>query len=541
MKQQSLNDTILKERTHVTQRYVAKWVYQAGIPFNAIDNDCFLQMVEAIGQFGPSFKPPSQWQLREPLLKEEFETTKEALKKQEQSWKVDGCSIMTDAWTDRKRRSIMNLCVNCKEGTTFLSSKDSSAEAHTGENIFKYVLSAIEEVGPENVVQVVTDNASNNMAAAKMLKVKMPSIFWSSCATHTINLMLEGIGKLPKFKNTLEEAKSFTIFIYAHHTTLALMRTFTRKRDIVRPGVTRFASTFLTLQSLLEKKDKLRALFTSTDWEKCKWSKSVKGKAAYNTVLSIVFWNGVKYCLRVFSPLVRVLRLVDGDRKPSMGFLYGELKKAKEEIREGLKNVESNYRPIFDIIDEKSKGRLDSPLHLAAYVLNPYYFFNGSTSSIYTNEVSNGFCTFAEILYPDDLEKQNLFVNIEFGKYLNKEGPFRRPLALKGCEKNDEFYNPAYVQFNSRLMDKRKRGTDKKVDILLANDASNAQGWIVDDGDDEVEPGSGLEDGEVRDLEDDFQSDNDAAEENVEFESDDDVVFQLDEYVVEDEALETLS
>ena len=151
------------------------------------------------------------------------------------------------------------------------------------------------------------------MVAVKMLKVKMPYIFWSSCATHTINLMLEGIGKLPKFKNTLEEAKSFTIFIYAHHSTLALMRTYTRKRDIVRPGVTRFASVCLTLQSLLEKKDKLRAMFTSTDWEKCKWSKSVKGKAAYNTVLSTLFWNGVKYCLRVFSPLVRLLRLVDGD------------------------------------------------------------------------------------------------------------------------------------------------------------------------------------------------------------------------------------
>ena len=124
-----------------------------------------------------------------------------------------------------------------------------------------------------------------------------------------------------------------------------------------------------------------------------------------------------------------------------MGFLYGELKKAKEDIREGLKNVESNYQSIFGIIDEKSKGRLDSPLHLVAYVLNPYYFFNEPSSSIYTTEVSSGFCTFAEILYPNDLEKQNLFVNIEFGKYLNKEGPFGRPLALKGCEKNDEFYN----------------------------------------------------------------------------------------------------
>jgi hypothetical protein len=49
-----------------------------------------------------------------------------------------------------------------------------------------------EEVGPENVVQVVTDNASNNMGASKLLKDKRPTIFWTSCATHTINLMLEG-------------------------------------------------------------------------------------------------------------------------------------------------------------------------------------------------------------------------------------------------------------------------------------------------------------------------------------------------------------
>ncbi|KAK2648345.1 hypothetical protein Ddye_015834 [Dipteronia dyeriana] len=186
--------------------------------------------------------------------------------------------------------------------------------------------------------------------------------------------------------------------------------------------------------------------------------------------------------------------------------------------------------------------KADLILHcMTAYVLNPYYFFNGPTSKFYNNEVSNGFCTFAEILYPDDPEKQNLFVNIEFGKYLGIEGPFGRPLAMKGCEKNDEFYNPSkqmYVQFNSRLMDKRKRRTDNKVYILLANDASNAQGWIVDD---EIEPSSGLDDVDMRDLEDDFQSDNEAVEENVEFESDDDIVFQLDEYVVEDEALEAQS
>ncbi|KAL5812627.1 hypothetical protein ACOSQ3_027577 [Xanthoceras sorbifolium] len=47
------------------------------------------------------------------------------------------------------------------------------------------------------------------------------------------------------------------------------------------------------------------------------------------------FWNGVTTCLKVFAPLVKVLRLVDGDRKPAMGFVYEELLQAKEKNQSG--------------------------------------------------------------------------------------------------------------------------------------------------------------------------------------------------------------
>ncbi|TXG72806.1 hypothetical protein EZV62_001385 [Acer yangbiense] len=69
---------------------------------------------------------------------------------------------------------------------------------------------------------------------------------------------------------------------------------------MVRPGVTRFASTFLTLQSLVKKNDRLRAMFTSTEWEEFKFANIVNRKMAYSTVMSIGFWNGVNMCLRLF-------------------------------------------------------------------------------------------------------------------------------------------------------------------------------------------------------------------------------------------------
>ena len=70
-------------------------------------------MCEAIGQFGSGLEPPSLRDLQESLLDEEYARTKSLLQERDAEKVKNGCSIMTDAWSDRKRRSIMNLCTNC--------------------------------------------------------------------------------------------------------------------------------------------------------------------------------------------------------------------------------------------------------------------------------------------------------------------------------------------------------------------------------------------------------------------------------------------
>jgi hypothetical protein len=471
VRQQKISEAIWKERMHKLKRYIAKWVYVhgneltlnsiflafncllpeifltmrfsiSGIPFHSINNEEFDQMIEAAGRFGPGGRKPTQHELREKLLYEEVEDTRKLLKVQEEEWAKNGCSLMTDAWTDQKRRSIMNICLHCSIGSTFLESQEVSDERHTGEMIFEYVDAAIDKVGAKNIVQVVTDNASNNMAAKDLLFVKRPGIFWSSCATHTLNLMLEGIGNMKKFKGIIEQAKAVTIFIYAHHRTLALMRKYTKKRDIVRPGATRFASSFLTLQSLYEKKDQLRIMSQCDEWEKfcgmAHMKKNKKAVLATATMVKPAFWGGVGLCLRLFEPLIKVLRMVDSDIKPSMAFLYGDILKAKEEILAAIGNVDKAanmnlYLGIMDIIVEKMKGRLDTPLHLAAYFLNPYFSYNDP--SIFTNEhVVDGLISAVETFYHGDYDKQNQVLNVELDKFKDKEGHFAKDVAKAGCK-----------------------------------------------------------------------------------------------------------
>ncbi|KAF7139183.1 hypothetical protein RHSIM_Rhsim07G0175200 [Rhododendron simsii] len=377
-------------------------------------------------------------------------------------------------------------------------------------------------------------------------------VYEASIPFHAIdnNSFAQFCEALTKFKGVIEKAKAFTIFIYAHHTTLALMRKATKKRDIVRPGVTRFAASFLTLQSLAEKKEALKVMVTSNEWGQSKWGpSSTKGKIPYATVLSISFWNGVSLCLKVFAPLVKVLRLVDGDR-PSMGFVYGELQKAKQEIIEVCKSKEALYKPILDIIDKKSQGRLDSPLHLTAYLLNPFYFYKDQTIQN-DSSIMEAVVECVERFYPEDVDAQDYVINKELLMYKNKVGMFGKIVAVKRCEANNDNYDPVYVQFNTKLINKKAR--KKETDVLLASEATHAQGWIVEGGDDdEVEPGSGLtyellattmgvdevfmpRSGrnvgvrEPRELhEEDFVSEEDSEEENeeIDFESNEDQVLE---------------
>lgn len=142
--------------------------------------------------------------------------------------------------------------------------------------------------------------------------------------------------------------------------------------------------------------------------------------------------------MSVFEPLVKVLCLVDGDVKPLMGFLYGELLKVNREIKEAYGNVQSCYNEVIAIIDKKMKGRLDSPLHLTAYLLNPYYSY-GNLSIFDKATITEGFISCVETFYHHD-EKQDEAVNTELKKFQNREGNFNKKLA-RSCEKFD--YNPA--------------------------------------------------------------------------------------------------
>lgn len=59
-----------------------------------------------------------------------------------------------------------------------------------------------------------------------------------------------------------------------------MTREFSENKELARHGVTHFATTFLTLQSLHERQKALKIMFLSTQWIESKCAKNAKGKRA---------------------------------------------------------------------------------------------------------------------------------------------------------------------------------------------------------------------------------------------------------------------
>lgn len=167
-RQTTLNEAYKKEVREKAVLSIARWLYDAAIPLNAITYPSFREMVNDISLHGAGFKPPSYHEVRVPCLSKivkEVEDDYVSVCRAE--WAKYGCSLMVDGWTDKRQRTLINFLVNSPRGSIFIESVDASDYAKTGTAMCDLLDKFVERVGEENVVQIITDNASNMKLGGK--------------------------------------------------------------------------------------------------------------------------------------------------------------------------------------------------------------------------------------------------------------------------------------------------------------------------------------------------------------------------------------
>ena len=88
-------------------------------------------------------------------------------------------------------------------------------------NIAELLPKNIEDIGPYNVIQVITNNATNWKEAGAIIEDKYPNILWFGCSVHTLSHLMHDIIKLKENEykwigELYKKGKHMIIFITNH-------------------------------------------------------------------------------------------------------------------------------------------------------------------------------------------------------------------------------------------------------------------------------------------------------------------------------------
>ncbi|XP_022883882.1 uncharacterized protein LOC111400724 [Olea europaea var. sylvestris] len=357
---------------------LSKWMIDSCIPFNAVNSVYYQQSIDDIASMGPGYKGPNFHSLRGYLLAKNVKEVQNYIESYHSTWKATSCTIMAD--------------------------------------------------GSEFVVHIVTDNAANYVTAGRLLEQEFQTLFWSPCAAHCINLMFHDIGKLDEVINIVSQASKITKYIYNHCYSLHLMRKFTGGKEILRPAPTHFATNFIALQSILIQKDPLRAMVTSREWTLSAYAKESKGKRFVDDVLDPVFWKECATIVQLIEPFVRVLRIVDSDEKPSMGYLYEAIHVAKSEMERRFQRRKNRIAPYLQIIQNRWNSQLRKNLHAAGYWLNPSFQYDNLDMENHKQTIS-GLLDLIERYAYDQPDLRSKLTG-EMKLFRQAQGDFRRLSAV---------------------------------------------------------------------------------------------------------------
>lgn len=180
---QGFIDRMGQDQQDAVSKAFAQWIYSANLPLSVTENPYFSEFAQKVR---PAWKYPSRYQLTNMLLENDV-VDADALNAQATAT-ANTIVLQSDGWTSVKVKSLINFMAVCDHIPIYLSMIDSKVDSHTGTYIANLIKTKINEIGPNKVLALCTDNAANMPLAWHILREEFPFLVCFGCAAHGLTL-----------------------------------------------------------------------------------------------------------------------------------------------------------------------------------------------------------------------------------------------------------------------------------------------------------------------------------------------------------------
>nr|GEW12786.1 hypothetical protein [Tanacetum cinerariifolium] len=184
------------------------------------------------------------------------------------------------------------------------------------------------------------------------------------------------------------------------------------------------------------------------------------GKMLTNRYRHMVWFPCAAHCLNLvlkdISELDNVKDIISLASRPTLGYVYDGMFRARKGIKELFKRKKELYKPYTNIIDDRCDRTLRTSIHCVAYWLNPAFKYDRG-NFCKKSKVFRGVLDMVEKYFPSD----EIFEVTKFlGIYRDSEGEFSRISAVKGRSqhRSDEWWRlfagkyPKIQEFDIKIL-----------------------------------------------------------------------------------------
>ena len=231
-------------------------------------------------------------------------------------------SLNTDGWTNPRGDSIINYVLVARDEALFVKSVSTGKDRHTGTYIADGLKETIEELGPQNLCAVTTDNASNMKSSWNEVQDKYPLIDCIGCGAHMTNLLVEDIMEIPAIHEAFNAVKEVNKYWKESTVRWGLLQYTAEKNEkrtkaLQLPGKTRWQGKLLTCKSSLDNKRWMEQAIVNK--EACLGhSPTLDQVAKYDyirdLILRSVYWEKTQELYNILKPFLQVTIALESNK-----------------------------------------------------------------------------------------------------------------------------------------------------------------------------------------------------------------------------------
>lgn len=287
-------------------------------------------------------------------------------------------NIIFDGSDDISHNRIINVSVEIPGSVAFYwKTINTGAEDHTAVNTVRLIRPVLEEIfGTDfarlNAVCTDTNNTMRAVHREMELQPEFKHCFFSLCSSHGFQLLVNDIGRIPRWKQVFEQTKRIVGYFRSSRLQLARVREcqmhcYKKQQAFVAASFTRWGTHSASVTSVFRNREALERYSRQVDF-----SGDTKMQEVVLLINNSTFWADLRLLKDLLEPVIDAQELSEADRS-NVGYVIHGWERIRVAWAQMFKSAgfsAADQQDLLAAVTRRTEKQTDG-LHWAAYALNP--------------------------------------------------------------------------------------------------------------------------------------------------------------------------